>query len=388
MANPGKGKLKITFGGGKKKTEAAAQAAAAASDSDDEDPFADISTPFADADSGHGGEIELTLALPGSGFGGGRGGGGGGGRGGGLGAAGPESPTESRPDASMGAAAAAERKTPAKKGKPVRQPAIAPLLETALRLRVMFERMVANWIVHVDAPPVGRLVYSDTDLKPVKPGKAPAAGRGGRGGGRAAARASRGGRGAARGRGAKKPRKSQAGAVERSPFKQKKLSKARQHQLDCAQRLKDVWSAVCDVTMTDGHRCADIFMELPGAKDVPGYYETIRAPMSLRNVETKCDSFFYNDDDHAFAKDMSLIFANARQFNPPGNFVVNDADKCEAVFKTAFGGMPARPAMGGEGAAKASSTAAVKRKGGLKLSLGPARGGVEGEEPAAKKQKP
>ena len=75
---------------------------------------------------------------------------------------------------------------------------------------------------------------------------------------------------------------------------------------------------------------------------------TLLRNRSLRNVETKIDSLFYNDDDGAFHRDMSLIFANARQFNPPTSFVVHDADKCDAVFQAAFKAMPPRPTMGGK----------------------------------------
>jgi hypothetical protein len=121
------------------------------------------------------------------------------------------------------------------------------------------------------------------------------------------------------------------------------MSKARQHQVDCAQRLKGVWDAVCAAKDPDGHGCADIFMELPAAKDVPGYYEAIKQPMSLRQVESKIEGFLYADDDAGFAKDMKLIFDNARAFNPPDSYVVHDANKIEGVFQAQFKAMPPMP---------------------------------------------
>jgi hypothetical protein len=271
----------------------------------------------------------------------------------------PASPPDPKPD----------KKTAAKKAQP-RGQMLAPLLETALRLRVMFERMVANWIVHIDAPPVGRLVYSDTDPPP-KSGKGSRGGRGSRGGGRGAGRASSRGRASGRGRGrgsrgrgggrgsrssgddkqkakpkARRPKKTAAaapGTISPSAKKPRKMSKARQHQVDCAQRLKGVWDAVCAVKDPDGHGCADIFMELPAAKDVPGYYEAIKQPMSLRQVESKIEGFLYADDDAGFAKDMKLIFDNARAFNPPDSYVVHDANKIEGVFQAQFKAMPPMP---------------------------------------------
>ncbi len=73
----------------------------------------------------------------------------------------------------------------------------------------------------------------------------------------------------------------------------------------------------------------------PIADGAPTYYDEIKRPMDLGTMEKRL-----NGTGGAtpytrmaeFAEDMMQIFANARQFNPPGTLPAAYADACEAAF--------------------------------------------------------
>jgi transcription initiation factor TFIID subunit 2 len=69
----------------------------------------------------------------------------------------------------------------------------------------------------------------------------------------------------------------------------------------------------------------------PIADGAPTYYDEIKEPMDLATMETKVDSQQYVTmaDFHA---DMQRIFANCRQFNPPGTVPVQYADTLSQAF--------------------------------------------------------
>ncbi|KAL0951837.1 hypothetical protein HGRIS_008498 [Hohenbuehelia grisea] len=64
----------------------------------------------------------------------------------------------------------------------------------------------------------------------------------------------------------------------------------------------------------------------------PTYLDEIAHPMDFGTMTQKLtDSEYVTMED--FRKDVELIFANCRQFNPPGTYPVNCADAVEKVFK-------------------------------------------------------
>lgn len=63
------------------------------------------------------------------------------------------------------------------------------------------------------------------------------------------------------------------------------------------------------------------------------YYDEIKAPMDLGTMETKLNSGRYSYMSE-FAADVMLIFANCRQFNPPGTDPCVHAAILEKAFKS------------------------------------------------------
>ncbi|KAI0028582.1 hypothetical protein K488DRAFT_80600 [Vararia minispora EC-137] len=64
----------------------------------------------------------------------------------------------------------------------------------------------------------------------------------------------------------------------------------------------------------------------------PTYYEEIAHPMDLKTMGEKVNSGAYSTMEQ-FQKDMELMLANCRQFNPPGTGPVQCADAIEQAFK-------------------------------------------------------
>lgn len=62
------------------------------------------------------------------------------------------------------------------------------------------------------------------------------------------------------------------------------------------------------------------------------YYDEIKNPMDFGTIQAKLNSGEYRTMED-FAKDVELIFANCRQFNPPTTYPVNCADAVEKAWK-------------------------------------------------------
>lgn len=62
------------------------------------------------------------------------------------------------------------------------------------------------------------------------------------------------------------------------------------------------------------------------------YYEEIKHPMDFGTITAKVNEHKYLTMEE-FAKDVHLVFANCRQFNPPTTYPVNCADIVERAFK-------------------------------------------------------
>ncbi|KAJ1651622.1 hypothetical protein IWQ61_007858 [Dispira simplex] len=88
-------------------------------------------------------------------------------------------------------------------------------------------------------------------------------------------------------------------------------------------------------TDDDGRQVAEMFLELPSAKEYPEYYEVIDHPVALdiitHNVANTYQSFA------EFQRDCRLMFSNAKYFNEQRSQVYEDAETLETVFEQAKG---------------------------------------------------
>ncbi|CAL1694239.1 unnamed protein product [Somion occarium] len=79
---------------------------------------------------------------------------------------------------------------------------------------------------------------------------------------------------------------------------------------------------------------AGIFLQPvdPVRDGCPTYYDEIKHPMDFGTMSAKLNEHKYLTMEE-FAKDVELVFANCRQFNPPTTYPVNCADAVERAFK-------------------------------------------------------
>eukprot|EP01046_Picozoa_sp_COSAG06_P004781 COSAG06_NODE_206_length_20263_cov_29.102559_3_plen_202_part_00 len=112
-----------------------------------------------------------------------------------------------------------------------------------------------------------------------------------------------------------------------------------------AELMLEAWDAVRNATDAEGRERADIFVALPPKEELPEYYDIIRSPIDLRSIKEKIDEGGYRRWDN-FARDMLLVFENARTYNMEGSEVHEDATALEQVFRS-------QPTPAGGGGAKA-----------------------------------
>ncbi len=65
---------------------------------------------------------------------------------------------------------------------------------------------------------------------------------------------------------------------------------------------------------------------------LPTYLDEIKEPMDLSTMEKKVNQAAYSTMGE-FASDVQLIFANCRQFNPPGTEPCQHADELEKMWR-------------------------------------------------------
>lgn len=87
---------------------------------------------------------------------------------------------------------------------------------------------------------------------------------------------------------------------------------------------------------------AQIFMELPSAREWPSYYEIIKTPIDMRMIRSRIDTNQYPHVD-AMVADVRLMFANARDFNEPNSRIHNDAIQLERAVLRAYDQMRSQP---------------------------------------------
>ncbi|KAL6785823.1 hypothetical protein ACKKBG_A00300 [Auxenochlorella protothecoides x Auxenochlorella symbiontica] len=135
---------------------------------------------------------------------------------------------------------------------------------------------------------------------------------------------------------AKKARTSGGGPA--TPHPGQSLEARRATLLDEQRRRSDALWAQCAkilAALNGSGRTKQYFGQPVDANYAPGYYAVIKNPMDLGTVKTKLDHRRYSSLLE-FRDDVRLIFANCRQFNPPGNFVRNIGDQASEKFEKAW----------------------------------------------------
>lgn len=70
----------------------------------------------------------------------------------------------------------------------------------------------------------------------------------------------------------------------------------------------------------------------PVKLQLPTYFTVIKQPMDLGTIRQKMGDKGYANVK-AFAKDVRLVWGNAKKFNPPGHFVYDAAKALEKDFE-------------------------------------------------------
>lgn len=76
---------------------------------------------------------------------------------------------------------------------------------------------------------------------------------------------------------------------------------------------------------------ADLFIDLPPPKSFPDYYQIIKEPICLKNIEKKINKFTYQNADE-FLADIKLLCDNCRTYNEDGSLLFKDANDIEVRF--------------------------------------------------------
>ncbi|KAL5494783.1 hypothetical protein ACEPAI_245 [Sanghuangporus weigelae] len=111
-------------------------------------------------------------------------------------------------------------------------------------------------------------------------------------------------------------------------------------------RLKGATPPVTTSTPLNEARCRDVLKTLlnmpqsfffrepvdPIRDGCPTYYDEIKNPMDFGTIGARLKKGLYSTMEE-FASDIELVFANCRQFNPPGTLPVINAEAVEKVFK-------------------------------------------------------
>ncbi|SMQ53533.1 unnamed protein product [Zymoseptoria tritici ST99CH_3D7] len=74
----------------------------------------------------------------------------------------------------------------------------------------------------------------------------------------------------------------------------------------------------------------DPFLDLPPKLDYPDYYQLIKNPICMKQIETKINKKQYQNLKQ-FRSDVSLLCSNCRQYNEDGSILYQDANTIEAA---------------------------------------------------------
>ncbi|UJR27769.1 hypothetical protein I4U23_009041 [Adineta vaga] len=82
----------------------------------------------------------------------------------------------------------------------------------------------------------------------------------------------------------------------------------------------------------DDRQLAEIFIRLPGQKQLPIYYQIIEEPMDFQRIRRKIDTYRYSNLEQLDA-DMKLLVNNAQTFNCETSLIYSDSIQLEKVYQ-------------------------------------------------------
>ncbi|KIY64503.1 SNF2-family ATP dependent chromatin remodeling factor snf21 [Cylindrobasidium torrendii FP15055 ss-10] len=164
------------------------------------------------------------------------------------------------------------------------------------------------------------------------------------------------------------PRRRKAKVPEVSPHVRERMKAA----------FDQCYSAVWECSAEEGRLRRELFMVLPSKKAYADYYQLIKSPISMQQIQKRMTGAFYKTVD-MFRADWKLMFSNARTYNQEGSWVYTDAIEMEKVFDRAYAramnnsGLPGAPGLGpardDDSVGVSSRPSAVKRGSGRKQVL-------------------
>ncbi|CAF1017707.1 unnamed protein product, partial [Adineta ricciae] len=82
----------------------------------------------------------------------------------------------------------------------------------------------------------------------------------------------------------------------------------------------------------DDRQLAQIFIRLPGQKQLPIYYQIIKDPIDFQRIRRKIDTYRYSNLEQ-FDADMKLLVTNAQTFNCETSVIYSDSIQLEKVYQ-------------------------------------------------------
>ncbi|XP_053378046.1 protein polybromo-1-like isoform X6 [Mercenaria mercenaria] len=93
-----------------------------------------------------------------------------------------------------------------------------------------------------------------------------------------------------------------------------------------------LFNAVKNYTTTDGLKIIDPYMKLPSKRYYPDYYEEIKKPLSVINVQKKLKTGGYAGLDDLYA-DLNLVFENAKRYNADESIIFKNSCLLQKVMR-------------------------------------------------------
>ncbi|CAF4832733.1 unnamed protein product, partial [Rotaria sp. Silwood1] len=82
----------------------------------------------------------------------------------------------------------------------------------------------------------------------------------------------------------------------------------------------------------DNRQLAQVFIRLPGQKQLPLYYQIIKEPIDFQRIKRKIDTYRYSNLEQ-FDADIKLLVENAQTFNCDTSVIYSDSIQLEKVYQ-------------------------------------------------------
>ncbi|CAF3434109.1 unnamed protein product [Rotaria sp. Silwood1] len=82
----------------------------------------------------------------------------------------------------------------------------------------------------------------------------------------------------------------------------------------------------------DDRQLAQVFIRLPGQKQLPLYYQIIKEPIDFQRIKRKIDTYRYSNLEQ-FDADIKLLVENAQTFNCDTSVIYSDSIQLEKVYQ-------------------------------------------------------